>query len=98
MTLATASQSWVSSGMLAYLTIVLVGLLGLFGAGWWVILLGAVGLSIEPWFRHWETLEGRPSTPLDWPIASLFAAVFGNALIACSGSYIIGIMGGAFVG
>ena len=98
MSLATASRSWVSSGMLAYLIIVLVGVLGLSGAGWWVILLGAVGLSIEPWFRQWETLKGRPSVPFDRTIASLFSAVFGNALIACSGSYIIGILGWAFVG
>ena len=83
--------------MLAYLIVVLVGVLGLSGAGWWVILLGEVGLSIGPWFRQWETLKRRPATPLDWPIASLFAAVFGNALIACSGSYIIGIMGWAFM-
>ena len=98
MSLATASRSWVSSGMLAYLIVVLVGVLGLSGAGWWVILLGAVGLSIEPWFRQWEILKGRLPTPFDWTTASLFAPAFGNALIASSGSYILGIMGWAFIG
>ena len=84
--------------MLAYLIVVLVGVLGLSGAGWWVILLGAVGLSIEPWFRQWEILKGRPFDPFDWTTASVFTRAFGNALIANSGSYIVGVMGSAFVG
>ena len=62
------------------------------------LVLCAVGLSIEPWFRQWETLKGHTSVPFNWTIASLFSAVFANALIACSGSYIIGIMGWAFMG
>ena len=56
------------------------------------------GLSIEPWFRQWEILKGRQSTAFDWTTASLFASAFGNALIASSGSDIVGIMGWAFVG
>ena len=76
-----------------YLVILLVGCLGLLGAGWWVIPIGAVGLSIEPWFLQWKMLEDRRVVPYNWSTASFFAASFGSGFIACGASYLAGLLG-----
>ena len=98
MSLATASRNGVSSGMLEYLVVVLVGLIAFVGGQWWVIPIGALGMSIGPWFNQWKMLKEHPLAPFDSKVVQFFGAVYGNGLIACGGSYLIGILGGSFLG
>ncbi len=79
--------------MADYVVIFLVGVLGLSGAGWWVILVGAIGLSMGPWLEKWQMLRDRPWVPVDGQILGFFASSFANGVIACSASYLIGMMG-----
>jgi hypothetical protein len=76
-----------------YLVIILVGNLGLSGAGWLVILFGAVGLSIEPWFREWEMLKKCHGGPFDWSEGLCFVSHFGSSLVASIASYSVGLAG-----
>jgi hypothetical protein len=85
--------------MLEYLVIFLVGLIGMAGGALWVVLLGALGLSLGPWFDQWKMLKGRPLVPLDTNVARLVAATYGNALAACGASYLAGyFLGRVFLG
>ena len=54
---ATASRKELSWAMSDYLVILLVVLLAVAGAAWWVIPVGAAALSIEPWFQQWRNFK-----------------------------------------
>jgi hypothetical protein len=73
-----------------YLMILLVGVLALTGAQWWVIIIGALGLSIDSCVGGWRVLKKHPSVPFDRKVGKLFVASLGNGLTACSMSYIAG--------
>ena len=76
--------------MLDYLIILLVGLIANTGGPWWVILVGAIGLSAKAWIDSWIELHNRGRVPLNQlGMATLIASV-GNSLIATSVSYIVG--------
>ena len=81
-----------------YLIIVLIGLLAFEGAGWWVIPVGALGLSIGAWLQLWEILRSHPAVQLGRQIYAALAVSFGNGLIACGASYVMGIVGRLLAG
>jgi hypothetical protein len=85
--------------MLDYLIIALMGALGLNGAGWWVILVGAAGLTIGSWFRLYELiLKKRSSVSLDWNSVGFYSASTANNLVVCGASYLVGFFGGRLTG
>jgi hypothetical protein len=98
MSLATASRSWVEWGMLDYVIILLVGLLGYEGAGWWVILIGAAALTFEMWFKLYEMLWHRQAVQLGWQDVLHFTAAFSTNITACSASYLVGYFGHTITG
>ena len=99
MSRATASRNWVSSDMLDYLIIALMGALGLNGAGWWVILIGAGGLTIGSWFQLYELIsKKRPAISLDWNLVAFYSASFANNIVVCASSYLVGYIGGRLAG
>jgi hypothetical protein len=79
--------------MLDYVIILLMGLLGYEGAGWWVILLGAVSLTFDLWLQLYEMLRSRQPVCLDWQSVAYVSASFGTNVTACSASYLVGYFG-----
>jgi hypothetical protein len=99
MSRATASRKRVSSDMLDYLIIALMGALGLNGAGWWAILIGAGGLTIGSWFQLYDIIrKKRPAIPLDWNLVGFYSASVANNLVVCAASYLVGHFGGRLTG
>ena len=77
--------------MLDYLIIVLVGFLGLSGAGLWVILVGAAGLTIELWFDLYEIMRKKPPPiPLDWNLVGFYTGAFVNHIAMSATAYLVG--------
>ena len=79
--------------MLDYVLILLMGLLGYEGAGWWVILLGAVALTFDLWLQLYEMLRSGQPVRLDWQGVSYVTASFATNITACSASYLVGYFG-----
>jgi len=84
--------------MLDYLIILLMGLLGYEGAGWWVILIGAAALTFELWFKLYEILKQRRAVQLGWQDVLHFTAAFATNITACSASYLVGHFGRTITG
>jgi hypothetical protein len=62
--------------MLDYVIILLMGLLGYEGAGWWVILLGAIALTFDLWLQLYEMLRSGQPVRLDWQSVAYVTASF----------------------
>jgi hypothetical protein len=78
--------------MLAYLTIFVCSLAGLFGAPVWTISLATIGLASISYARHFQLYE-RGST-LGWARLvdlTVFSSLF-NALATCSVAYAAGVL------
>ena len=77
--------------MLDYLIIVLVGFLGLSGAGLWVILIAAAGLTIELWFDLYEIMRKKPpGIPLDWNLVGFYSGAAVKHLAISTTAYLVG--------
>ena len=81
------------SDMLDFVLILLMGLLGYEGAGWWVILLGAVSLTFDLWLQLYDMLRSGQPVRLDWQGVSYVTASFATNITACSVSYLVGYVG-----
>jgi hypothetical protein len=77
--------------MLDYLVILIVGVAGFARAPCWFIILGVLGLCLESWPTIWNMIKSS-RLKFDQGIATFFIALFGNALIACSAAYIVGVV------
>ena len=99
MSRATASRNWVSSVMLDILIIGLMGALGLNGASFWVILIGAGGLTMGSWFQLYDIIHKKlPAVPLDWNLVGFYSASVANNLVVCAASYLVGHLGARLTG
>jgi hypothetical protein len=77
--------------MFDYLIIALVGILGLSGAGWWVILFGAAGLAIQSWFELYEIIrKRRPAIPLDWNLVGFYSGAIAKHIAISAAAYLAG--------
>ena len=69
----------------------LVGFLGLSGAGLWVILIGAAGLTIELWVDLHEVMRKKPpASPLDWNMVGFYSGAVVNHLAMSTTAYLVG--------
>jgi hypothetical protein len=88
-----SSASAQVSTMLDYGIVLLVGFIALSGGGWWVIVVGAVGLSLTAWHALWLLGTKYPNVQLDWNVLLHFLQVWVIGLVAASVAY----LGGALV-